>query len=70
MQVGDKVIITACEESAWVGEEGIVVIPAKSKISGPGFDLDVPEEHRQIGVRIMGGALSIFVDESDVQLIG
>ena len=55
---GDKVIIV--ERGPFMNMEAIVVEPAQTTIKGAGFDLDVPEEHQSVQVKIMGN-LNIFV---------
>jgi hypothetical protein len=68
MKQGTKVIIR--ENGPWFGQEGIVEQSAQSELKGPGFDISVPAEHQQAVVKIMGGVLGIFVNESDLEVIG
>lgn len=62
---GDKVIVK--EAGAFEGMEGVISEAPKASLKGPGFDLDVPEEHQRAVVKIMG-ALHIFVHPKDLVL--
>jgi hypothetical protein len=42
---------------------------AQSQLKGPGFDISVPKEHQKATVKILGGALGIFVSESNLEVL-
>lgn len=67
MKPGTKVIVR--EEGPFFGEEGVIEEGAQSQLKGPGFDISVPKEHQKATVKILGGALGIFVSESNLEVL-
>lgn len=61
---GDRVIII--ERGAFENMEGVIMTPPRLTIDGPGYEIDVPEEHQQAIVRIVGG-LNVFVHTKNLR---